>query len=112
MSFTKEVLFDLTDEEIRGYSKQMTQGIQEIECMKRARKIEIKQRNVKILNLQKEVDNLADKMINHTELRLVDFEWQKCYEDATMQLVRLDTMEVIESRPMDEDERQMCLPAK
>ena len=112
MSFTKEVLCDLTDEEIREYSEQMAQGVQNIECMKEAQKIEIKQRNIEILDLQKEVNNLADKVINHSELRLVDLEWQKRYEDATIHLVRLDTMEIIESRPMNEDERQMCLPAK
>ena len=37
MSFTKEVLFDLTDEEVREYSEQMAQGVQNIECMKEAR---------------------------------------------------------------------------
>lgn len=110
MSFTKEIPFDLTDDEVREYSEQLARGIQDIEGMKGARKIEVKQRNVEILELQDQVDDLADKVINRTELREVECEWRKDFDAAMMVMVRLDTLEIVDSRPMDEDEKQLGLP--
>ena len=34
MSFTKEIPFDLTDDEVREYSEQMARGVQDLEAMK------------------------------------------------------------------------------
>lgn len=108
--FEKEIPFDLSDDEVREYSEQLARGIQDIEGMKEARKIEVKRRNAEILALQEQVDGLADKVINRTELRPVECEWRKIFETAQVDLVRLDTMQTIESRPMDEDEKQLGLP--
>ncbi len=107
--FLKEFSFELTDGEMREYAAQMANGVQDLEAMKEERKIEVKRRNVEIIALQKQVDELAGKVVSGTELREVDCEWQKNFKDAMVDLVRLDTMEVVDSRPMNDEEKQMGL---
>lgn len=108
--FEKDFLFELPEEQIRELSQKLAEGVQTIESMKEARKIAIKEHNIKILDQQKAVDKLARIVASGAELRPVTCKWRKVFERATVDLVRLDNMQVVESRPMDEDEKQLGLP--
>jgi hypothetical protein len=110
MSFTKEIPFSLTDDEVREYSEQMARGVQDLEAMKKGRKIEIKRRNVEILALQEQVNDLADKVDSGVEMREVECEWCPDYKAGMMNLTCLDTLEIIASRAMEDCERQPPLP--
>jgi hypothetical protein len=109
MSFIREFPFDLTDDEVREYSEQMARGVQDLEAMKESKRVECKRRGDEIKVLQEQVNDLAGKVDSGVEMREVNCEWQKNHTEATMELTRLDTMMVIESRPMDDEERQMPL---
>jgi len=109
MGFTKEIPFDLTDDEVREYSEKMARGVQDLEAMKEGKSAENKRRGDEIKTLQEQVNDLAGKVDSGVEMRDVECEWRKCFEKGTMELIRLDRDMIIEARPMDEDERQMSL---
>jgi hypothetical protein len=64
------------------------------------------------LALQEQVNDLAGKVDSGVEMREVECEWRKNHSEATMELTRLDNLQVVECRLMDEDERQMDLEDK
>lgn len=109
MSFTKEIPFDLTDDEVREYSEQMARGVQDLEAMKEGKRAENKRRGDEIKTLQEDVNGLAGKVDSGVEMREVECEWVKCFANGTMQMTRLDTSEIIDTRPMDDNEKQRDL---
>lgn len=65
----------------------------------------------KIINeLVKEVENLREQLAAGTEMREVYVAERKNYREDLVEVYRLDTMEMVESRPLTKEERQDAFP--
>jgi hypothetical protein len=106
---TRSLMVALNEDEIRSYAAELarvTAQQAELEDEKKAVMSGFKNR---IDRCVADCRTLAQKVTTRRELRDIDCEWSPA-RDGKMQLTRLDTAEVIDTRKMTEEERQESLP--
>jgi hypothetical protein len=107
--FVKEVRRDLSEDEIREYSEQMAQAVQDLEAMKEGKREKVKAMNEDIKGLQDQIIDYAEKISNGYEMAPMDCEWRRNLAAGTMDMVVVATGEPLESRDMTDEEKQLNL---
>lgn len=107
---TKKLPVQLSNDEIRLKGQDLSRKLQELEDVDEARKEAMRDYKDRIDALKGESRRLAHIVTEGKEPREVPCETVRNDDNGTIELVRLDTVEVIDSRPMTPEERQRPLP--
>jgi len=86
---------------------QLATAIQEADSLELERKTTLKDLGSRKEALIEKIHKLTQQVKDGVEQRSVDCELQLNYTKLTATLVRLDTEEIVEERPMTEEEKQM-----
>lgn len=108
-SFRQELECVLTDSQIKTYSAELarlTQEQAELEDRKKEVTAGYKARIDACISSTRVV---ARKVATGKEMRDVDVRWELDFDSNAKYLFRLDTYQVVDTKPLTEDERQMCL---
>lgn len=96
--------------EDRAYAAgQLAEAIQSLEVLDVERKTAMKEFGTRAAQLARQVRILSKQVKDGEAVRSVDCELRLNYTKLTATLVRTDTGEITEERPMTEDEKQMDL---
>ena len=107
--FRSELECILTDEQAKTYSNELarlTQTQAELEDRKKEITSDYKSRIDACISQTRVI---ARKVSTGKEMRDVEVRWEFDFPANVKFLTRLDTFEVIDSRPLTDNERQMCL---
>lgn len=107
-TFTRELPVRLSDAELQSYGKMLADKIGEQELAEARKKQSVAEWSGKIKAIENEVKRLADARSKGAELRPV--ECADRFNAGTVEVVRLDTHEIIDVRPADLRDRQLDLP--
>lgn len=103
---SKKLPVKLDDDELLERGKQLVDNMRKTAVAESEREAENKKRKGDIELLEGITARLAGVIQNGSEDRDVDCEIRKDFEHGVVTVVRLDTGEVVETRPMDAQERQ------
>lgn len=106
MKTTKKLPVRLSDDEVIERGKQLVENIRKTGKAESEREAENKKRKAEIEALELITSKLVDIVEKGEEDRDVECELKKDFERGVVTVVRLDTGEVVETRPMTPDERQ------
>lgn len=96
----------LTSEELLHRGNELSRRLEEIDALKGEAKSAAETFKGQIEERQADVLRLRSAIRSGREHREVQCTWERDDEKLTMALRRLDTSEVVESRPMTAEERQ------
>jgi len=96
----------LTTEDRAVAANQLAEAIQNLEALEVERKVETKNYNSRKQQFVGSVHRLSREVANGEAVRSVDCELKLNYTTLTANLVRTDSGEITETRPMTEDEKQ------
>jgi len=99
----------LTKDEKAQAAKELAEKIDQLEALEETRKATMSEFKSKKENLQAQVLALGRQVREGTKLQSVECQLQLNYSKQRVRLIRLDTNEVIEERPMTDEEKQMNL---
>jgi len=97
----------LTTEDRAIAAGQLAEAIQNLESLEIAHKTDTKEFNSLKQQFTGSIHRLSREVANGEATRSVDCELRLNYTNLTATLVRADTGEIVEDRPMTEDEKQM-----
>ena len=100
----------LTEEEWRERAQLLSEEHVRVAGLEHMHKLEESLYRQRYKAARANIEQLADALRNREEQRAVDCEERRNDGELVMELVRLDTNEVVERRPMTADERQAQLP--
>lgn len=98
---------DLTTEEIAQAAKDLATELQELESIQIEKKAVMKEYNSQIDNKNKRIHRLMTHVKNGVEYRSVECDLQFHIDKVQAILVRNDMGEVVEERPMTDEEKQI-----
>ncbi len=101
---TRDVQFDLTDLEVKEYGERLARKTREITALKLKAKEIAGDYSRKVKALEGDVADLAEAVTTRKELRPVLCEERVDARRFRVDTVRLDTNEVVDTRPMNESE--------
>ena len=104
---TKPLPVKLTDREILQYGKDMVRAMADTERIETEFDSVKKDYKAKIAEQQAVVDKFSPRIHSGIETRDIECVEIKNWTNGTVRVNRMDTGEIIESRPMREDEKQM-----
>jgi len=107
--FRKELQCNLTDEELNVYRDELARLTTEEIEIEAAKKEAVSEFGAKLQKCVAARRLLATKISTKKEYRQVDVEWRKHFEQNCATLIRLDTYEVVDTRPLSAEERQQEL---
>jgi len=96
----------LTEAEIKEAGAALARRYSEITNLEEQKKSVTSDFKAKIDAATAEASLLARQIQNGYEFRQIDCEIQRVWEDKTVQTIRLDTGEIVKTRPMTADELQ------
>lgn len=99
--------FPLSEESKAAVATELASAIQEIESLDGEKKSVVAEYNGRVKVVQQRIHTLSYKVTSGEEMRSVDCELKLNYTKLIATLVRLDTQEVVNDRPMTDEERQM-----
>jgi hypothetical protein len=106
LKMTKDLICNLTREEVANYADSLAQLIDR-ESSTNSEFASIKKAwNGKIEDIKRDIQSTSTKVREHKELRLVKCEKVLDFDAGEVREVRLDTGEIIGTRPMSSTERQ------
>ena len=106
---TKALPVNLTDDEVLKYGRDIARAHAERDNIASRAKSVAKDYASKVSEQDAIIGKLSPRVHSGIETRDVECEEIKNWTAATVTITRLDTGEVIESRPMREDEKEMQL---
>src|SRR4051812_37003184 len=104
--FKKEVLCGISGDAKAAKQDRITEALGEIKKTKGEMKEATSGHRKTIRELENEVENLRTQVTSGKELRAVSVAEHKDYRRNLVEIVRVDTREVVETREMTMDERQ------
>lgn len=104
------LLCDLTMEERVHATQEASAVLSEIAIEDAWQKGQKKAMASKMAELNNQFAELARKVETGREMREVEVEWQADFEHGQAIAIRLDTFEVVKTRPLDDGEKQVGLP--
>lgn len=107
---TRKLPVKLTKEEIRLKGKRLATLEAEVETLEDEKKAKADDFKSKINARRTEILGLTREINEEREYRQVEVAEQKDYDLMEVQIVRKDTLEVVEARPMTPQERNRPLP--
>lgn len=96
----------LTDDEQRALGHDLAGVLEEISNQLSREESIKKELKARMAGLEAQRDELATVVRRREQLRPIECVWERNYRDAIARKVRLDSGEIIASRPLREDERQ------
>jgi hypothetical protein len=99
----------LTDEELKIRADQLASKVKEVNQLEAEKKVNASAFKEKIERVAGERDGLSTTVKERREDRPVECYWMENWKLYTMELVRSDTQERVDSRPMTHNERQGSL---
>ncbi len=96
----------LTTQDRAFAAGQLAEAIQNLESLEVEHKVETKNYNSRKQQFTGSIHRLSREVSNGEAVRSVDCELRLNYTTLTASLVRTDTGEMFEERPMNEDEKQ------
>jgi hypothetical protein len=99
----------LTPEECASKAFELGRAIMEIVQKKQDLKEFVSDEKQKIDEIQASIEELAAVLEQRQEMRAVECHEQFNHEDATVEVIRKDTFEIVRVRPMTEQDRQLRL---
>lgn len=97
----------LTTEDRAAAAGQLAEAIQNLESLEVERKVETKNYNSRKQQFTGSIHRLSREVSNGKAVRSVDCELRLNHSNLKATLMRIDTGEVVEERPITEDEKQM-----
>ena len=107
MKVFREIAFELTQEDIVKKAIHVGEVSQEIEREEASLKALVKERKTEIGVLEKDVHDTLSTILARREVRNVECEVRKNFEGNAIEYIFED--KVVDSRPMDADDRQLEL---
>lgn len=107
--FRRELQCNLTPAELAVFSDELARLTTEEIEIEAAKKEVVSEYGAKLQKCVAARRLLATKISTKKEYRQVDVEWQRHFEQNCATLIRLDTYEVVDTRPLTSDERQQEL---
>lgn len=104
---TENLKVDLTPEEILAASREMARAVDELHDLEQQRKAAVETYKARIAQATAQVQVNSVLVRNGYEFRKVEVRCTLDYDRTWVTSVRLDTGEVVESRAMTPDEKQM-----
>lgn len=108
-SITRNLMHNLTDDEVADYSKQLADATQDVCALEDEKKTIGQDYNAKISRQQSLARDMARKVSTRKEMRDTECRWRYDWEADEKHLIRLDTYECIEVDTIKEYERQQEL---
>ena len=99
----------LTDKELRERSIELAQVLDDVGAAEHEKKAATARFNEAIETLNSRSRTLGSAVKSGTEVRQVECRWIQNMAEIKMELRRDDTGEVVESRPMTKEERQVAM---
>ena len=109
---TRSLPCELTEQEYKDRARELTDTMHDRDKIELERTEHAKTLKWKMDRKTTEIQILARTVRTKEEDRQVQCEHQTDYEDAVVNVVRLDTGEIVGSRPMTHEERQQQLRQK
>jgi hypothetical protein len=106
MKTTRKLPVQLTDDELQQRSQALVGNIKQTDALKEEKKTATSEFKARIGACNDVTKRLTEIISSGKEERDVECEMTKDYKGGTVTVVRLDTGEVVETRPMTADERQ------
>lgn len=107
--FRNELECNLTDKEVATYSGELARLTQEQSELEDRKKEVSANYKARIDACISQMRVIARKVSTRKEMRDVDVRWNFDFMANCKVLERLDTLEIIDTRALTENERQMCL---
>lgn len=99
----------LSDNEIKLRGEKLADLLREIGVLDEEKKLESKKYSDKIKEKEIEANEVADAIRSGQEDRDVEIERRPDYTKEVVEVIRLDTGEIIASEPMTDEDRQLNL---
>lgn len=96
----------LTHDELRDFGGELAGVLEEISNQTMREESIKKELKAKMAGLEARRDEIASIVRRREQLRSVECVWERHYADGLARKIRLDTGEVVQSRPLRDDERQ------
>lgn len=106
---TRELPVKLTDAELRERAKELGAAIEDHAIAERQKKAAADDFKMQLEALDTKISNLGHIVTRGEEYRPVAITTRKDFERSKVETIRLDTNEVVDSRPMTLDEKQSGL---
>lgn len=103
---------DLTDDEVNDYAREVADLCLQVSDLEAEKASHAKHIKGRIDGLSADISDLSRKVKRRKEDRDVDCVWVYDWTNNVKQLERTDTREIIETRPIEQWERQQKLPAE
>ena len=106
---TKALPVHLTEPEILQYGRDVARAVSDRERIKEEGKSIAKDYASKVAEQEAIIGKLSPRIHSGIETRDIECRQTKNWTRGTVQIIRTDTEEIVESRPMREDEKQVEL---
>lgn len=107
--FTRELPCRLTEDEILAKGKNLAQYINEKNKVELEKSLSNQGYKTQLEVITKFIHDTSRDMRNGTEDRRVKCQWRYDFHESVKELVRNDTMEVIDRAKLTDDDRQLVL---
>ncbi|RJO61081.1 MAG: hypothetical protein C4542_07285 [Dehalococcoidia bacterium] len=106
---TRELKCVLTDEEMKNYSMALARKQQDLAQAELEKKAAASYHKERMERLTSEINTVSRNVVNGYEFRQVECYWDYLWNDGVKRLYRTDTGEMVDSKPINEYERQQHL---
>lgn len=104
--YTKTLTVKLTADEIKAYGEELASLCDKIAEEEEDKRLANKNASDRIRGLQQKVTAITPRIQDGEEIRAVECDVDMDYDSYTVTISRQDTGEVVEVRPMTEEEKQ------
>jgi hypothetical protein len=109
MKFTRALKVDLTEEEFRERSIHLARTLDKVEDLETEKKSVADRYKSRISELLSGLSSYRAAIRDGWEMRDVECDEMMDYENGIVKIVRTDTLEVVDERPITDAERQLYL---
>lgn len=101
---------ELTDEEMNQKRDILVTRLDELDVVEQQRQAAAQGFKEQLKEIRGDIGTLAREVRTHKTTRVTACMWERDDARFSMMLVRQDTGEIVETRPMRDDERQLVFP--
>jgi hypothetical protein len=96
----------LSDDELRDFGRDLAGVLEDISNLERQQDSIRQEMKAKMAGLEARRDELASVIRRREQLRTIELAWERNYALGQARKLRLDTGDIVQTRPLREDERQ------
>lgn len=105
----KELTCTLDDSELAKYGRELSGRLSDLASIELEKKEAADNFKSRMSKIDKAIGEIQRKLHDGSEERVIECEQVLSFDTATVTIIRKDTGEVVEERPMTDEERQMPL---